>query len=145
MRRYDILAQVLATDNVLVRALTDATNAHLGSAQEVLAAFQERVGAEIVYLMNLDGRTIAAGNAGRPETAMQHDHHFRPYFQATITGERSHFVALGLISGQPTLSCWLACHLGIEHCWHCRGRVSAHRSGAGVDQHERPVSYCRPP
>lgn len=74
--------------------------ARLNGKLELLAA---RTDAAAIYVMGMDGRTIAASNWRRANSFVGHDWGFRPYFaQALRAGSAEHF-ALGTVSRRPGL------------------------------------------
>ena len=67
----------------------------------VLASVAERSGAEFVYLMDINGRTIASSNYDSPESLVGKYYTFRPYFRAAIQGQQGRFYAVGVTTGRP--------------------------------------------
>ncbi|GGE82268.1 sensor histidine kinase [Sphingomonas prati] len=68
-----------------------------------LALLAARTGASAIYAIDPAGFTVAASNAGRPDSFVARTYGFRPYFvQAIRTGHAEYF-ALGNVSGRAGL------------------------------------------
>ena len=68
-----------------------------------LAKWQQESGAAYLYLMNPQGKAVAASNWQRPDSFVGNDYHFRPYFQDAINGRAGRFFAVGVTTGKPGL------------------------------------------
>ncbi|WP_380782010.1 ATP-binding protein [Sphingomonas sp. R86520] len=71
----------------------DALNAKLA----LLAA---RTGAPVIYALDTRGITIAASNAGRPDSFLGQDYRFRDYYTKAMREGSTEFFALGTVSGR---------------------------------------------
>ena len=98
VERFEHLTQVLSVDPFVMRALdavaTPALNARL-------ADFAAAAGLDAIFLMRPDGTTVAASNAGRPDSFIGENYGFRPYFQQALTGGRGTFYGIGATTGLP--------------------------------------------
>lgn len=98
VERFAHLTFVLARDPNVQRAALggnrDALNARL-------EAFAAQAGLEAIYLMDLDGLTIAASNAGAPGSFLGQNYGFRPYFQAAADGQHGTFYGIGATTRRP--------------------------------------------
>ena len=61
----------------------------------------DRAGAEFVFLMDIDGQTIAASNYAEPDSLVGKYYTFRPYFRDAIAGRTGRFYAVGVTTGRP--------------------------------------------
>jgi PAS domain S-box-containing protein len=71
----------------------------LARANAVLDHFQTSLEADVCYLMNRHGRTIASSNRNSPQSFIGNNFHFRPYFQQAMAGTPSAYLAMGTTSG----------------------------------------------
>ncbi len=71
--------------------LTDGVNA-------ALREINDEVGASDIYVMNREGLTIAASNAGRTGSFIGRNFSFRPYFRDAMAGQPGRYFALGTTS-----------------------------------------------
>ncbi|QBY00309.1 sensor histidine kinase [Rhodophyticola sp. CCM32] len=98
VERFEHLTLVLSVDpfvlEALVSAPTDALNRRL-------AAFTEAAGLDAIFLMQSDGETIAASNAGQPGSFLGENYSFRPYFQQALAGGHGTFYGIGATTGLP--------------------------------------------
>ncbi len=99
--RQRAVVAILA-DDAMVKAILRAS---AREGRDAVSAKLERLGAEtqsaVLYLLDADGRTIAASNWNQPDSFVGHDYSFRNYFrQAHPTAME---FALGTVSGQPGL------------------------------------------
>lgn len=84
----DIKRLVSAPDN---RELRDGANIYLKEINALLESSD-------IYVMLMDGETIAASNHDLPTSFVGQNFDYRPYFQDAAKGERSRFYALGTTS-----------------------------------------------
>jgi two-component system C4-dicarboxylate transport sensor histidine kinase DctB len=75
------------------RKVDDALNAKL-------AVLSARTGAPVIYALDTRGITIAASNAGRPDSFLGHDYRFRDYYIKAMREGSAEFFALGTVSGR---------------------------------------------
>jgi len=92
------LPYVLAIDPIVLDAVESKGTAALNP---VLADIAVRSGAEFVYLMDTDGRTIASSNYDSPTSLIGNSYRFRPYFTDALAGQAGRFYAVGVTTGRP--------------------------------------------
>lgn len=100
LQKYDYLAELLTTKVDLSRYLTNPLQSD--QRQELnLALDRYRRIADVsdVYLMNRQGTTVAASNWWRPDSFVNQNFSFRPYFQLAMKGQPGRFYGLGTSSG----------------------------------------------
>ncbi len=68
------------------------------SANAVLDHFRQTLNADVCYLMNASGLTIASSNRNDPDSFVGKNFNFRPYFQEAIQGRPATYLALGIMS-----------------------------------------------
>src|SRR6056297_261615 len=76
IERFSHLTYVLARDR---HVMDTAAGRAPGALDRRLAAFAGESGLDAIYLMRPDGVTIAASNAGTPESFVGQDYGFRPF------------------------------------------------------------------
>lgn len=72
----------------------------LSDANSMLDHFQWALRADVCYLMNRNGVTIASSNRDEPHSFVGESYAFRPYFRRAIRGETAVYMALGVTSGK---------------------------------------------
>lgn len=72
----------------------------LEDANSMLDHFQWALRADVCYLMDHCGITIASSNRNEPDSFVGENYAFRPYFRRAIRGETALFMALGVTSGK---------------------------------------------
>lgn len=75
-------------------ALRDRVNRYL---KEVAAS----VGAEMLYVLEAGGTSVAASDWDQPGTSYGQDYSFRPYMRDAVTQGRGRFYGVGITSGKP--------------------------------------------
>ena len=90
--------KTLAGMDELAAALYDAAPDRLGKANAILDHFKKTLEADVCYLMDRDGTTIASSNRFASDSFVGQNFSFRPYFQRAITGEAGTYLALGTTS-----------------------------------------------
>lgn len=68
-----------------------------------LAMLAQRTGAPVIYLLDRDGMTVSASNAGTAESFVGRDYRFRPYFVRAMRQGAAEYFAVGNVSGRPGL------------------------------------------
>ena len=89
------LAGIKELSQILI--LPDDTDA-LKNANAILDHFNETLNVEVCYLMDPKGNTIASSNRGAPDSFVDKNFDFRPYFKQAIQGRPATYLALGITS-----------------------------------------------
>ncbi len=66
----------------------------------ILDHFRATLGADVCYLMDVEGTTVASSNRDAPDSFVGQNFSFRPYFRQAIRGEAATYLALGTASGK---------------------------------------------
>jgi len=98
IERFSHLTYVLARD---AHVIETAAGRAPDTLNRRLAAFAGKSGLDAIYLMRPDGLTIAASNAGTPESFVGQDYGFRPYFRTALAGGQGRFYGIGATTGLP--------------------------------------------
>jgi PAS domain S-box-containing protein len=93
-------AITLAGMPALKQALQDSANTHLREANMLLDHFSTTLSADVCYLMNAQGETIASSNRHDPDSFVDQNFAFRPYFAYAMAGINWSYMALGVASGK---------------------------------------------
>lgn len=103
LQKFRLLPRVL-TEFPDVRAgladKSDVASRRLDRELEQLAA---RTDAAVIYVIDADGRTIAASNWRAATSFVGQDYRFRPYFRGAMAKGEAELFALGTVSGRPGL------------------------------------------
>ncbi|MCW1938747.1 sensor histidine kinase [Pseudomonas sp. YY-1] len=101
LRRYEVLPQILG-DLPGLRAALHAPEdpGALDNANRLLARVKSQTGADVIYLMNPRGVTLAASNWDKPDSFVAGNFAFRPYFREALAGRLGRFFGLGTTSGK---------------------------------------------
>ncbi|MFH1984019.1 MAG: PAS domain-containing protein [Pseudomonadota bacterium] len=81
-------------------ALLKTDPAGLAAANRMLDLFRETLDADVCYLLDPDGTTVASSNRNDPDSFVGQNFRFRPYYQKAIQGLPSTYLALGTTSGK---------------------------------------------
>jgi len=92
--------KTLAGMETLQHALSKPDAQSLAAADATLDHFKKTLAADVCYLMDSDGRTIAATNRRDSDSFVGQNFAFRPYFKDAILGKPSTYLALGTTSGK---------------------------------------------
>lgn len=100
IERFRALPPVLARDarirDVLLRGQSAAPQAN-GYLEAVVAD----TGADVLYVLDATGLTVAASNHATPDSFVGHNYQFRPYFQDARAVGQGRFYAVGVTTGKP--------------------------------------------
>ena len=101
LRRYEVLPQILGDLPGVRAALYQPDDpAILDGANRLLARTRAQTGADVIYLMNSRGVTLAASNWDKPDSFIAGNFAFRPYFREALAGRLGRFFGLGTTSGK---------------------------------------------
>ena len=130
LNRYLPVPELMAEHPLLERALTDPGNPDvILEANEQMQRMATIVGSSDVYLMDVNGLTIAANNYQQADSFVGSNYAFRPYFSEAVSNRDSAiYFALGLMS--------IAACLNVRAA---RTRKSFNASGVGSSTRIKPV------
>ena len=92
--------KTLAGMKGLQAPLLEPDDASLAAANALLDHFKMTLDADVCYLMDAFGNTIASSNRNDPDSFVGQNFSFRPYFREAIEGTPSTYLALGTTSGK---------------------------------------------
>lgn len=98
LERFSHLTFVLARDPFVIETAGGGPTAPLDGR---LASFANQSGLDAIYLMNFEGLTISASNAGSASSFVGQTYSFRPYFQEALEGGQGRFYGIGATTGLP--------------------------------------------
>ena len=96
--RFSHLTFVLARDPFVMETAGGGPTAPLDGR---LASFANQSGLDAIYLMDFEGLTISASNAGSASSFVGQNYSFRPYFQEAMEGGQGRFYGIGATTGLP--------------------------------------------
>ncbi len=99
LSRYAYLPFVLSRSNE-VRGLL-AGNGTIDGTNYYLESLNLEAGSEALYVMDVNGNTLAASNWREPLTYTGQNYGFRPYFLSAKAGHRGWYFGIGATTGQP--------------------------------------------
>lgn len=101
LSRYEVLPRILGDLPALRAALQHAEEPYVrDSANRLLKKLRKQTGADVIYLMDLDGTTLAASNWDEEDSFVDRNFAFRPYFRQAMEGRLGRFFGLGTTSGK---------------------------------------------
>ena len=106
VNQLSFVPKLLSNDTTIVSALNETNDPladldNLDNANRLLKQAQLESGLEFSFLLNKDGKTIAASNWQDPVSFIGRDYSFRPYFINAMNGESSTYYAVGATTGIP--------------------------------------------
>lgn len=101
LSRYEVLPGILGDLPVLRTALRAVDDpAVTDQANRLLNKLRKQTGADVIYLMDANGLTLAASNWNDEDSFVGRNFAFRPYFRQALAGELGRFFGLGTTSGK---------------------------------------------
>jgi len=101
LHRYEVLPQILGDLPGLRAALANPQDRQTREqANLLLMNTAQQTGAEVIYLMAPNGDTLAASNWDKPDSFVDRNFAFRPYFSNAMAGKLGRFFGLGTTSGK---------------------------------------------
>lgn len=98
LTRLEHLPYVLSIDESTLDALITGDTAEL---DPILADIAARAGAEFVYVLDVNGKTVASSNYRDRDSLVGNFYTFRPYFRDALAGESGRYYAVGVTTGRP--------------------------------------------
>jgi len=92
--------QTLARMEIFRELLTNPDLAVQKGSEDILDLFKSSLTVDVCYIMNSQGTTVATSNRNAPDSFMNKNFGFRPYFTNAIQGESATYLALGTTSGK---------------------------------------------
>lgn len=90
----------IAAEDARIRGALAGTGG-LQEANLYLEAVAEYAGADVLFLIDAEGETIAASNWSEAGSFVGSNYAFRPYFQEALATGRGQFYAIGVTTGVP--------------------------------------------
>ncbi len=101
LKRYEPLPALIADHDDIKELLTRPADRGLRMAANVyLREINALLRSSDIYVMTMDGETIAASNYDDPATFIGQNFSYRPYFQDAAQGRQARFYALGTTSAK---------------------------------------------
>jgi two-component system C4-dicarboxylate transport sensor histidine kinase DctB len=101
LKRYEALPALIADQQNIEALILDPKNETLrATTNAYLKAINELLKSSDIYVMTMDGETIAASNYDSPVSFVGENFTYRPYFQDAAKGSQSRFYALGTTSSK---------------------------------------------
>ncbi|MGR4975465.1 ATP-binding protein [Pseudomonas sp. LARHCG127] len=101
LHRYEVLPQILGELPALRAALSAPDDGVTqGNANRLLKNISTQTGAEVMYLMDPSGKTLAASNWDKHDSFVGRNFAFRPYFIEAMAGRLGRFFGLGTTSAK---------------------------------------------
>jgi PAS domain S-box-containing protein len=97
---YNYPVRILADMQELQGLLNNSNPNSLRAANRILDRFKNTVRADVCYLMDNAGNTVASSNRNDPDSFVGQNFSFRPYFQMAIRGQAASYLALGTTSSK---------------------------------------------
>lgn len=101
LHRFEALPHIMGDLPALRGALLAPEDAErIAAANQLLERVRQQSGAEVIYLMNPAGLTLAASNWSESDAFVGRNFAFRPYFREALAGRPAQFFGLGTTSGK---------------------------------------------
>lgn len=100
--KYSYLPEVVSQYAVIAAALAhpkDGLRAH--QANLLLADINKKAGSNLLYIMALDGTTVASSNWQEKDSLVGNNYGFRPYFMEAVDKGHGYFYAMGVTTHVP--------------------------------------------
>ncbi len=103
LQKYRLLPLVLTEYPDVAAILEDDQPDSALRLNPKLETLAQRTNAAVIYIIRLDGRTIAASNWRLPTSFVGRDYSYRPYVREALRNGAAELYALGAVSGRPGL------------------------------------------
>lgn len=103
LQKFRLLPRVLSEFPDVRAGLADKSDAASRRLDRELEQLAARTDAAVIYVIDADGKTIAASNWRAATSFVGQDYRFRPYFRGAMAKGEAELFALGTVSGRPGL------------------------------------------
>ncbi len=93
--------RLLAGEEAILKAIRAPNAQSLEKANGLLAHFGKIFEADVCYLMDKNGKTLASSNWNEPNNFVNKYYGFRPYFKEGMEGRPFIYMAVGVTSNKP--------------------------------------------
>ena len=100
LSEYNKPVRTLAGMQELLAMLTNPNPESLLKANRLLDHFRNTLMADVCYVMDHEGNTVASSNRNDADSFVGKNFSFRPYFKMAISGDPASYLALGTTSGK---------------------------------------------
>jgi two-component system C4-dicarboxylate transport sensor histidine kinase DctB len=101
LERYESLPYLLAEHPVVQEVVTSPDATNVARANRYLEDLNRQAHANVTYVIDADGRCVAASNWRNADSFIGVDYRFRPYFIDAAKGGVGRFFAIGTASHDP--------------------------------------------
>ena len=101
IERFRYLPSVIGRDGRIHDVLHDGGKDTVDAANRYLKSVRGDTRADELYVMNLDGLTLAASNHDEPTSFLGENYRFRPYFKDALAFGEGRYYAVGVTTGRP--------------------------------------------
>lgn len=102
LSRHESLPGLLALDPSLAALLREPNNPQrIADANAYLEAAQQSAAISVTFLIDANGKTVAASNWHLPRSFIGYNYAFRPYFRDAMQRGLGRFYGVGVTTGEP--------------------------------------------
>lgn len=98
--RYEFLPLAAAQSDLVSALLEHEGGVSAGEVNNYLERINRRAGAFAVYVIGLDGTTLASSNWKEPTSYVGQNYGFRPYFKQAAAGGTGRYYGIGVSTGE---------------------------------------------
>jgi two-component system C4-dicarboxylate transport sensor histidine kinase DctB len=101
-KKYSYLPELVSNYGTIENALLRQNDvSHIAKANALLANLNVKAGSDLIFVMNLEGTTIASSNWKEQNSLVGENYAFRPYFQDALKEGTGRFYAMGVTTKVP--------------------------------------------
>jgi two-component system C4-dicarboxylate transport sensor histidine kinase DctB len=102
IEKYSYLPELVGNYSTIENALLRQNDAnYIEKTNDFLASLNAKAGSNLIFIMNLEGTTIASSNWKEQNSLVGENYAFQPYFQDALKEGRGHFYAVGVTTKVP--------------------------------------------
>ena len=99
--KYAYFSTTLGLERDVLRLLASPTSERTRQVNQYLEQLNERAGTLSIYVLDRQGRVVAASNWRRPDSYVGEELSFRPYFRQALETGSGRLFAIGTTRGEP--------------------------------------------
>ncbi|HEY8099130.1 MAG TPA: diguanylate cyclase [Burkholderiaceae bacterium] len=104
--KFSLVPEIVATSDYARELVLAPSKENVETTNRYLEHLTAKIGVDRIYIIDVNGTTLAANLGKEQKSIIGQNYKFRPYFKEALDGNTGHFIAVGIAS--PILGYYIA-------------------------------------